>query len=114
MKRWFFMSLAGLAIIAGACEKSPVRVYKDGYSFSLGSGSKVKYEMLCASGDLKKILEDTQLSAELKDTFYEYNCSAGRSRDAVNQIYASMTIEEKKDLKSAFKNYGYKIFICPT
>jgi hypothetical protein len=114
MRRWFFIGLAGLAIIASACSKSPVRVYKDGYTFSLGSGSKVKYEMLCASGDLKKILEATQWSMEIKDNFYKYNCSAERSGDAVNQMYASMTVEQKKDLKSAFKNYGYKIFMCPT
>ncbi len=114
MKTWFFISLAGIVMMTGACAKSTVRVYKDGYSFSLGSGSKVKYDMLCASGDLKKILEATQLGTEMKDNLYKYNCSAERSSDAVNQLYTALTIEEKKNIKSAFKNYGYKLFICPT
>ncbi len=67
------------------------------------------YEMLCASGDLARVLEATHFNKEMKETFYQYNCSAERSFDKVKQIYASMTPEQRKDIRTAFKKNGYSI-----
>jgi len=75
----------------------------------LGSNSKTMFDMLCVSGDLEKVLEATHLSKEMKDTFYKYNCSAERSSDKVKQLFLSMTCEERKDIKTAFKANGYSI-----
>jgi hypothetical protein len=75
----------------------------------LGSSSSDMYEMLCTSGDLAKVLEATNFSKEMKETFYQYNCSAERSGKKVRELYASMTVAERKDIKTAFKKYGYSI-----
>ncbi len=108
MKTWSFISIAGMALLSGACS-SEFLVYKDGRGYFLGSNSKAKYEMLCASGDLEKVLAATHLSKDMKDALYKYNCSAERSGDKVKQIYASMTPEQRKDIRNAFRNNGYEI-----
>ncbi len=115
MKNWLFITLMGMVLLIGACGSSPTfRMYKAGYDFSLGSGSKAKYKMFCDLGDLNKILADTHLSEEMKDAIFKYNCTSERSTDKVNQVYASMTAEQRKDIKSAFKKYGYTVNYCPT
>lgn len=108
MKIWIFIIIAGTALVAGACSSSFL-VYKDGRGYFVGSDSKAKYEMLCASGDMEKILAATHFDTELKDTIYKYNCSADRSSDKVKQVFASMTVDQRKDIKSAFRQNGYEI-----
>jgi hypothetical protein len=108
MKNWFLLSVAGLALLTGAC--SPVfMVQKEGVE-KRGRflGSKTTSEMLCDSGDLLKVLEDTHFSKELKETFYRYNCSE-QSSEKVKQIFASMTSEQRKDIRTAFRKNGYLI-----
>jgi len=73
MKTCFFMSIAAMVLLTSACS-STFLVYKDGKGCFLGSGSNAKYNMLCASGDLEKVLAATQLSNQLKDSLYKYNC----------------------------------------
>jgi hypothetical protein len=65
--------------------------------------------MLCASGDLLKVLEATHLSKEMKDSFYQYNCSDERSSDKVKELFSSMTSEQRKDIRTAFKEKGYSV-----
>ncbi len=108
MKTWLFISIVGMALVAAACT-STFLVYKNGKAYFLGSNSKAKYTMLCASGDLEKVLAATHLSKDMKDALYKYNCSAERSGDKIKQVYASMTIEQRKDIKNAFKSNGYDI-----
>jgi hypothetical protein len=108
MKTWFFISIAGMSLILCACS-STFLVYKDGKGYFVGSNSKAMYEMLCTSGDLEKVLATTNLTAEMKDTLYKYNCSAERSGDKVKQIYASMTPEQRKEIRHAFRNNGFEI-----
>lgn len=109
MKIWFLISVAGLALLTGAC--SPTFLVSKAGSEKPGRylGSKTMSAMLCESGDLAKVLEDTHFSKELKEEFYQYNCSAERSHDKVKQLYASMTSEQRKDIRSAFKKNGYSI-----
>ncbi len=109
MKTWVLIGIAGAVLIAGAC--TPMFMVGKGERRGgfLGSNSKAMYEMLCASGDLEKVLAATQLSNEMKDAFYRYNCSAERSSDKIRQLYASMTSEQRKDIRTAFKEKGYSI-----
>ncbi len=109
MKTWFFIIIAGTALLTGACTSTFMVGKGERRGGFLGSNSKTMYEMLCASGDLVKVLEATHLSKEMKETFYQYNCSAERSGDKVKQIYASMTSEQRKDIRTAFKEKGYSI-----
>jgi len=113
MKIWIYITIAGMALVTCACT-STFLVYKDGRGYFVGSDSKTKYEMLCASGDMEKILAATHLDTDMKDTLYKYNCSNERSSEMVNKIFASLTIEQRKDIKSAFRKNGYEInkFAC--
>src|SRR5450759_478770 len=99
MKTWFFIiTMAGIALITGACS-SEFLVYKDGHGYFLGSTSKAKYDMFCESGDLEKVLASSHLRKEMKDALYKYNCSTERSGEKIKQIYASMTPEQRKDIR---------------
>jgi hypothetical protein len=108
MKTWFVISVAGLALLTG-CAATFLVGKADDERRGRFLGSKTTYEILCASGDLLKVLEATHLSREMKETFYQYNCSAERSYDKVKQIYGSMTPEQRKDIRTAFKKNGYSI-----
>jgi hypothetical protein len=112
MKTSLFISIAGIALVCGACNPTFL-VSKEGKGYFLGSNSRAKYDMLCTSGDLEKVLASTQLSMEMKDTLYRSNCSAERSADKVQQIYVSMTPDQRKDIKNAFRKAGYDINYLP-
>jgi len=112
MRTRLLISIAGMALILCACS-STFLVYKDGKGYFVGSKSKAIYEMLCTSGDFEKVLAATHLSTEMKDTLYKYNCSAERSGDKVQQLYVSMTPEERKDIRNAFRKVGYDINYLP-
>ncbi len=109
MKNWFFIGIAAAVFITSACSSSSFLVYKDGKGCFVGSGSNEKFNLLCASGDLEKVLASSHLSSDLKNSFYKYNCSAERSSEKVKQIFASMTTAERKDIRSAFRANGYDI-----
>ncbi len=108
MKNWFLMSMLGMALLAGACS-STFLVYKDGRGSFVGSGSQTKYDLLCASGDMERVLADTHLATDMKDQIYKYNCSTERSSEKVKLIFASLTVDQRKDIKSAFRKNGYEI-----
>jgi hypothetical protein len=106
--KWFLGLTAATALLTAACSSTFVAT-KDGRGYFLGSGSSEAYKLFCASGDLKHILEDTRLSGEVKNELFQYNCGAERSKEKVRQVYASMTPEQRKDLRSAFKRNGYDV-----
>ncbi len=112
MKTGIIVTIVGMALLTGACS-STFLVYKDGYGYFVGSNSKAKYDLLCTSGDLEKVLASSQLSKEMKADLYKYNCSSERSGEKVKQIYASMTVEQRKDIKRAFRSNGFDINYLP-
>jgi len=110
MRTYFIMiALGGIALIASACNSSSFLVYKDGHGYFLGSNSNAKYDLLCDSGDLEKVLASSHLSKDMKDALYKYNCSAERSSEKIKQLYVSMTPDQRKDIKRAFRSNGYEI-----
>ncbi len=110
MKTWFLISVAGMAVLTGACSAgSDFLVLKHGKGYYLGSNSNAKYEMLCTSGEMDKVLASSNLSKEMKDNLYKYSCSEERSGEKVKQLYASMTVEQRRDIKNAFRRNGYDI-----
>ncbi|TAN45077.1 MAG: hypothetical protein EPN22_03525 [Nitrospirae bacterium] len=113
MKRtrmWLCMILAvgTLCLIIAGCSDT-FMVTKDGKSYFFGSGKKELYNMICESGDLKKILDGTKLSQNLKDDLYKYNCTQSQSREKVKKLYAGMSSEQRRDLRLSFQVYGYDI-----
>jgi hypothetical protein len=110
MKSGFFITIAGMALLTSACSSSSdFLVFKQGRGYYLGSNSNAKYEMLCTSGEMDKVLAASNLSKEMKDSLYKYSCSEERSGEKVKQLYASMTVEQRKDIKNAFRINGYNI-----
>ncbi len=108
MKKKLLIGIAGMVLVASAC--APMfMVGKDGTAGFLGSSAKPMYEMLCTSGDMEKVVASTHLDKEMKDQLYQYTCSKDRSRDKLKKLYASMTSEQRKDLRTAFKKNGYSI-----
>ena len=110
-KMLFLMSIITVFFLLHACASSTFMVNKDGKGYYLGNSSDAAYTMFCESGDLKKILAGTIFSQELKDDLYRYNCGSERSNVKVKQIFASMTPEHRKELRTSFKNSGYEINI---
>lgn len=108
MKTFFLIGIASMVLLIGACTDTFL-VFKKGKGYFLGSNSSGKYELLCASGDMEKVLADTHLNKEKKDSLYKYNCSAERSGEKIKEIYASMSAEERKDIRTAFVKNGYEI-----
>jgi len=104
------IAIIGLIMLLGACGSSSTFVAsKDGRGYYLGNSKSAAYEMFCQSGDLKKILADTSLAQEMREELYQYNCGADRSNDKVRKLYASMTADQRKDLRRAFKRNGYDV-----
>jgi len=112
MEKRFLSVLFTAVLVAGGCSSTFV-VSKDGKGYHFGSNTQTLYTMLCESGDLQKVLSDTQLARELRDDLYRYNCSPERSGEKIKQIYVSMTPEQRKDLRSAFRKNGYDINLMP-
>lgn len=113
MNKRVSVALATIMIFTGACT-STFLVSKDGKGYFLGSSSGAIYNLLCESGDLKRVLSDTTtLHEQMRDDLYRYNCTNERSGEKVKQIYAAMTPEQRKDLRTAFTKNGYDINYLP-
>lgn len=82
-------------------------------SYFFGSADEGLYKMICASGDLKKVLVDTALPQATKEQLYTYQCIE-RSETKVEDLYASLTKEQKKSLMFSFQKHGYLINYKPT
>jgi hypothetical protein len=99
-------ALLSLTVLLGCSDTFVVAKHGKGYFF--GSNREGLYKMLCESGDLSKILNDTHLSQDVKDSLYKYNCTQ-RSGEKVKEIYASLAPEQRRDLRFAFQLHGYDI-----
>jgi hypothetical protein len=58
---------------------------------------------------MDKLLAASNLNKEMKDSLYKYSCSEERSGEKVKQLYASMTVEQRRDIRNAFRINGYDI-----
>jgi hypothetical protein len=109
MRIWLIICIPVMIFVTGACTPMFLVQKKGIEKPGRFLGSTSMYEMLCLSGDLLKVLDDTQLSKEMKEAFYQSHCSADRSYEKVKQIYTSMSSEQRKDIRTAFKKNGYTI-----
>lgn len=99
------------ALVLGACA-STFLVSKDCRTYYFGSPEEGPYKMLCASGDFKKVLDDSTLPQVIKDSLYKAQC-LDRSKESVKKIYASLTDDQKEDLKFSFQKHGYYVNYKP-
>lgn len=108
----FCIVIPVMAVFLSSCS-STFLVSKDGRGYFLGSKSRSIHLMLCDSGDLKKILSDTTFPQNIKNDIYRYNCTEERSSEKVKQLFSSMTVEQRKELRTAFKSNGYDVNYLP-
>lgn len=107
-KRYLILIIGILSV--AACAPTTFLVQKgENKAYYFGSERKEAYELLCKSGDLKRILRDAELEEEIKKELYEYVCGQDRSFEEVISIYVFLSPEEKKALKSAFVMHDYII-----
>ncbi len=108
---WLFITV--FILLLTGCAPSTFIVSNGIRAYYFGSNSKGAYKMLCTSGDLARVLRDTELPDEIKKDLYEYTCSERRSNGKVISLYTFLTPEEKKNLKRAFVRKGYTINSVP-
>lgn len=109
-----FLIVFCITALAGGCTSTFTLTKGGERGYVFGSKDEGLYKMLCESGDLAKILADTPLKGEIKDALYRANCAADRSKEKVKEIYTSLTVGQRKDLRLAFKRHGYEVnyMIC--
>jgi hypothetical protein len=96
-------------LVLQACTSTFV-ASKEGKGYHVGNSSGAAYRMFCESGDLQRILAaTTTIGQDQKDDLYGSNCGQDRSNDRVKKIYATMTTEQRRDLRQAFKKNGYDV-----
>lgn len=100
------------ALFLWGCSGSTFLVSKDCYTDYLGSTVDVFNKTLCASGDFKKILDDTNLPQDIRVSLYKAQC-VDHSKENVKRIYASLTAEQQGDLKFKFQVHGYYVNYKP-
>jgi hypothetical protein len=110
--RAVFAGVVAAALFAG-CAPTTFIISKDGRAYYLGRKSPVLHAMLCTSGDLKRVLDETSIPEELKKDLYRYNCTEEHSKEKVVSLYLFLSPEEKEQLKSAFRRHGYTINFVP-
>jgi len=101
-------ALAAVLILVTAGCTSNFLITKDGKAYFFGSRGEAIYKMLCESGDLKTILADTKLPQDTKSEIYRYNCTEP-SKEKLKEVVASMTPEDRRDLRISFQTHGYDI-----
>lgn len=103
----------GALLVLAACAGNRFIIYKDGKAYYFAGKQEGLYEMLCTSGDFRRVLENTKsISAQTRDDLYRYNCD-GADAGKVQALYTAMTVEQRKDLREAFKGQGYEINYFP-
>lgn len=99
--------LFSASLICIGCAKTFL-LSKDCKTYYFGDANETLYKMLCPSGDLQKVLTDSGLPEDTRASLYEAKCT-DRSREKLDRIYASMSRDQQKALKSAFRKHGYEI-----
>lgn len=110
MKKTAFVLLA-LITLTIACGPTTFLVGKDGYYTFFGRKNTDLAKDLCATGELRTILDDAKIPPIAKDGLFRHTCTAEYSRDMVISIYAFMTPDEKRELWRAFARRGYDVNI---
>ena len=87
-------------------------VSKDCYTYYFGSTQEELHRILCGTGDLQKILDDSKLPQDARDSLYRFQC-VDRSHDDVVRTYAALSGSQKSMLREAFIKNGYEINARP-
>jgi len=98
-----------LALFLGGCGPATFILNKDGVAAYFGRENGFLHTLLCDRGDLKQVLSETSIPANIQNDLYRYNCTAERSADKIISLYLYLSPEEKLELKHAFTKHDYRI-----
>ena len=98
-----------LALLVGGCSSNNFLVYKDGSNFFVTSNCAARQRLLCASGDLGRIVAGAAIPQTLRDRIKEAICATGVTTADMHEILATMTAEQLSALKQSFRANGYEI-----
>lgn len=109
--RFSFGLLLTIVLAIAGCA-STFLVSKNCITDFLGSEDAAIRNQLCNSGDLLKILDDTQLTQSEKNSLYQAQCT-NPSEKTFRKNYAALDTEKKKDLQFTFQKHGYYVNYKP-
>lgn len=101
--------LAVLTALAAGCSSANFLVYKDAKHFYVTSDGESLKKVLCESGDINRILNDSGLPEALQNDLREGICSSNKVKGRLMATLEDMTPEQRSSLKLAFQNNGYEI-----
>ncbi len=119
MRKGLLLTVLSLILLGvGACGPRSVTVTKsdcpygprgrgEQWAFMGSQKESLIVNQLCGAGDLEKILATSKLPVEKKDQIYLAVCSPEASPQKFYKLYRSLSLEERLDLKKAFKKFGY-------
>jgi hypothetical protein len=108
-----FPVLCLIPAVVAACGPATFLIERDGTSAFFGRERPYLHTMLCDHAELKVVLRDADLPADVQNDFYRYACSEQRSYDKVASLYLFLTPREKINLKKAFEKHGYRVNYVP-
>jgi len=108
-RKLLFMAIALLIMSSNGCSSGNFLVNKSSKSFYLTSNSPDLKQILCDSGDMDVIVQDSELPVPLQKTLKESICDPGKDRGRLLYILGELTNEQRVSFKKAFLKNGYEI-----
>jgi len=97
------------ALMVGGCSSGSFMVYKDGRNFYVTSDCAERKRTVCDSGDIDRVVRDSNLPAPLQMELKNGICPVGKAANSVQATLDRMTDEQRAALKGAFRKNGYEI-----
>ena len=111
-RSFLFVVLVAVTVCLG-CSSNRFLVTKNGRASYFATNREALHEMLCDSGDFKKVLAAApELPAATSNGLYYYTCEKPDAKKA-QALFVSLTPAQRKDMLNAFMGQGYDINIWP-
>lgn len=101
------------AFLSGCGTPSNFVVYKTGtgkHFFVTSTRPEIK-KYLCDTGDMEKILRDTDLPENIRKELMSSICASEKVKEKVLAVLDGMTQEQRSELKRGFQRNGYDVNI---
>lgn len=102
-------ALMVVALMAGGCHSNNFMVYKDGSNFYITNNCPELKQILCNSGDIDRIMNDSNLPSSLQVELKDGICASGKATKHIGATLEGMTNGQISALKDAFRKNGYEI-----
>ena len=110
-KRISIPTIIIIAMLTTACNTSNFLVYKNAKHFYITSNGNELKRVLCDSGDMDKIVSDSNLPYKLQRELKEGICTSHKVKEHLMAILDGMTKEQRVALKDSFRANDYDITV---